>query len=347
MASSEILAYPCDPIHYTETFGVTVLEACACGTVPVLCTADAFGELWGSVGLNVPPPYHEHKDLFVDYVTKVMNDAALREKLSRESVDHAQTFSWPTLHKRLEECLLSRGEKGLPDVKWGSPTVKLNIGCGPNVFPFSGWINYDREDISEFLNRTRDFPVCDEIPAHQRALIPFLNKETVDFRIHDLRNGFSQHPDGSVDAIYLGQIIEHLNPLHEAPKLIKECHRMLKPGGVLRITTPDLDLLIQAYLDKEMDRFSDEFPEFYEGALPNDQLAYVLYGSAGPKSSWDHYEGHMHLYARDTMSRLFQGAGFKPRFFFYDSVGESQCPIMAKEAVDLGMGHSFISEAVR
>ena len=24
--------------------------------------------------------------------------------------------------------------------------VKINIGCGPNIFPFDGWVNYDHAE---------------------------------------------------------------------------------------------------------------------------------------------------------------------------------------------------------
>ena len=355
MATSEVLAYPCDPVHYTETFGVTVLEACASGTVPVLCTADAFGELWGSVGRNVPPPYRDHKDQFVQHVIDVLTDNGLRDRLSRECMGHARSFKWSTLVQKLEACIRSRGKDGLSHVVWSSDPnpvsdaalTKLNIGCGPNVFPFEGWINYDHADFSEYLDGMRASD-ANAVADHQKSLVRFLQGEN-DVRIHehDLRDGFGQHADGSVDSVYIGQVIEHLNPMYEAPRLIQECYRILRPGGVLRITTPDLDVLISAYVDKDMSRFSDEFPPFYDGALPEDQLSYILYGSAGPESTWDHYEGHMHMYNRASMSKLFHDAGFSSPFFFHGSPGESRCPVMKKEAFDAGMGHSFISEAVR
>jgi glycosyltransferase involved in cell wall biosynthesis len=118
MASAEVLAYPLDPVHYTETFGVTVLEACAAGVIPVLCTNDCFGELWGSVAETVPPPYSQHKGEFVAKVVGILNDADTRIAKSSQCVMYARRFAWDLLAKDLEATLTTRGMEGLPHPNW-------------------------------------------------------------------------------------------------------------------------------------------------------------------------------------------------------------------------------------
>ena len=46
-------------------------------------------------------------------------------------------------------------------------------------------------------------------------------------------------PDSSVDAIFCEEVIEHIDS-HAGRLLLKECWRILKPGGVMRLSTPDL-----------------------------------------------------------------------------------------------------------
>jgi glycosyltransferase involved in cell wall biosynthesis len=114
MASASVLAYPLDPVRYTETFGVTVLEAIASGAIPVLCLADAFEELWGTMGYNVPAPYQQHKPEFLKKLIMALN--VEESNINREiRLTYAKNFEWKTLAKNLEAHLVSRGTFGLPN----------------------------------------------------------------------------------------------------------------------------------------------------------------------------------------------------------------------------------------
>ncbi|MEV7120610.1 class I SAM-dependent methyltransferase [Kitasatospora griseola] len=54
--------------------------------------------------------------------------------------------------------------------------------------------------------------------------------------------------DRSVDWVYAEHLIEHV-PLGTAVHWLAEVRRILRPGGVLRLTTPDLARYIDGYLD--------------------------------------------------------------------------------------------------
>lgn len=225
--------------------------------------------------------------------------------------------------------------------------IKLNIAAGPNIFPHDGWVNYDREGIDEYLTYMKNVKDLSRMPLHQQALARWIQGGgSVDFRIHDIKDPFYQHPDNTVDMLCGGQCVEHFNPIYETPQFLKECYRILKPGGLIRLTTPDLDLLIQAYLNNGMDKFADEQPEWYRTAEPSAQLAYIMYGACGPNCHWNSYEGHMFLFTKSSMTAALKEAGFIEIEFYYES-GKSKDPTMQKECVDAGMSHSFIVEAVK
>ena len=56
-----------------------------------------------------------------------------------------------------------------------------------------------------------------------------------------------QFADNSISEIYASHIFEHLSHVNELPATIKETHRILKPGGILRVGVPDFELLCRMF----------------------------------------------------------------------------------------------------
>jgi predicted SAM-dependent methyltransferase len=56
-------------------------------------------------------------------------------------------------------------------------------------------------------------------------------------------------PDDSFDAIYSFHVIEHLSPAANE-RFMRDAHRLLKPGGIYRVSTPDLEFLATEYLQR-------------------------------------------------------------------------------------------------
>jgi predicted SAM-dependent methyltransferase len=92
----------------------------------------------------------------------------------------------------------------------------LNLGCGSRYHPT--WTNID-------------------IVAHGPEVIQ-----------HDLSHGIPL-PDASCDAVYHSAVFEHIRRA-DAPTFLQECHRVLKPGGVIRVGVPNLERLCRLYLEK-------------------------------------------------------------------------------------------------
>jgi predicted SAM-dependent methyltransferase len=91
----------------------------------------------------------------------------------------------------------------------------INLGCGGRFHP--AWINLD------------------VVPAHP-SVHPL-----------DLRQPFPI-PDSTCDAVYHSHVLEHFSK-SGAPLFLRECFRILKPGGIIRIAVPDLEQIARLYLE--------------------------------------------------------------------------------------------------
>lgn len=80
---------------------------------------------------------------------------------------------------------------------------------------------------------------------------------------HDLSQGIPLD-DNSCDVVYHSHVLEHIRR-NDASGFIAECHRVLRPGGIIRIAVPDLERICRAYLEK------------LDGALAGDRAAEADY----------------------------------------------------------------------
>lgn len=90
----------------------------------------------------------------------------------------------------------------------------LNVGCGMCFHP--EWTNVD------LVSHSPSVLACDLTRG-----IPF--------------------GDEMFDAVYHSHVLEHLQP-HDGGEMLKECVRVLAPGGVLRVVVPDLERIAIDYL---------------------------------------------------------------------------------------------------
>lgn len=122
------------------------------------------------------------------------------------------------------------------------PVRKLQIGCGGNLL--SGWLNSD-------LNPVRSMGVY--LATHQDGrrrggVMPDgwgAAHPLKDIIFLDATNALP-FPDETFDCVFSEHMIEHI-PYQDATHLINEIYRILKPGGRVRISTPDLSFLMDLY----------------------------------------------------------------------------------------------------
>lgn len=76
----------------------------------------------------------------------------------------------------------------------------------------------------------------------------------------------------TIEAAYTSHVIEHLQDEHVA-HMFSEAFRVLKIGGFFRITCPDIDLYIRAFLDNDLSFFHYRDHPHYKNTGINDSIA--------------------------------------------------------------------------
>ena len=102
----------------------------------------------------------------------------------------------------------------------------------------------------------------------------------------------------TINYIFCEHMIEHINFL-QARIMLKECYRVLKPGGKIRIATPDLDKYLSLITDSSNinnKKISDFYLDKLFTAYPNDSNA-AFHILNLEMHSW----GHQYLYNNDTL----------------------------------------------
>jgi glycosyltransferase involved in cell wall biosynthesis len=107
MSEAEVLAYPCDPVRWTEGFSNTLMEACYSGAAPVTSDVDALGQLYGGAAVTIHDIKH-NLDKFTDEVVRLLQDSDYRAEINTRSKIRASKFSWQNNARRLEGILKTR-----------------------------------------------------------------------------------------------------------------------------------------------------------------------------------------------------------------------------------------------
>lgn len=179
---------------------------------------------------------------------------------------------------------------------------KLSLGCGPDHR--AGWLNADLGLAGEIhLDAGRRFP----FPVDFFSLI------------------LSEH------------MLEHLTEA-QASVCLRECHRVLQPGGILRLSTPDLARGVQGYLQpaEETVKAREEAGRVsawkYQGRLPSpgEALNDGFY-------LWE----HRHLYDEPDLTAALQAAGFTDIRRYQPGVGSSELTT----GLESRIGDSLVVEA--
>ncbi|MEK6285221.1 MAG: methyltransferase domain-containing protein [Acidobacteriota bacterium] len=110
-------------------------------------------------------------------------------------------------------------------------------------------------------------------------------------------------PDNSVELIYSSHVLEHFSYPIPMIHLLRECHRILKPGGTLRVAVPDARIFLNAYVDPgSFDKA--RFCSLDVGLSYKSKIDYVNFIA---------YMGgeHKHLFDEENLVLVLAEAGFR------------------------------------
>jgi len=150
--------------------------------------------------------------------------------------------------------------------------ISLNLGSGGKGLP--GWINIE-------LMRAPDTTLCLDI----RKPLPFA--------------------DASVGRIMAEHVVEHLDYRQDIPRVFKDWHRILQPGGVVRISVPDGKRFVQAYLSGDNAAWLKLDWDLTSMPADIDSPMHIL--------NWLFHQDGEHLFGYDfeTMALALHKAGFE------------------------------------
>jgi len=154
--------------------------------------------------------------------------------------------------------------------RFRGPGLQLHLGCG--TVHLAGWVNIDLASRARELERPPDLNL-------------------------DVRRGLP-FPAGAARLVYHEHLMEHLT-IDEGTRCLRDWLRVLEPGGVLRIATPDLEYLVERYRGSWREQSWLALPE-YAFIRTRAEMMNVAF------RWWD----HRYLYDGEELERRMREAGF-------------------------------------
>ena len=152
---------------------------------------------------------------------------------------------------------------------------RLHVGCGDIILP--EWLNI-------FYERRQEYG-C-------------LKKGETSFCLN--YNLLKSWPfdDESISFVAGSHFIEHLE-LSDGIKFLKECYRVLKKGGIVRLSCPDLETYAKNYVANNTAFFQDEAIQrgcyFKDAETPGEIFIAKAYDSGGAHKWFYDYESLKHI----------------------------------------------------
>jgi predicted SAM-dependent methyltransferase len=198
------------------------------------------------------------------------------------------------------------GSGDLPEEYFkGDGKVKINLGCAYTMF-HQGWVNLDSIDAA----------------GHAQAW-------KYNFTRHDVKNGLP-FGTGTVDRLFAHHVFEHFT-YGELARLLKECRRVIRPDGAMRIVVPNAEELTFAY--RNVPGLA-HYDEVNEGCAKASTQAKKLWAMLA--------EGHKSFLDDETLLELLEEAGWKVFLTTFRHTDVPAVESILKETIEMTYGRESL-----
>lgn len=195
-----------------------------------------------------------------------------------------------TISEAVNSCVLKLKKTQRIKVDISDGQIKLNLGCGLAVH--RTWINIDGSLNSMIAGLPSLFHSLAYKLSGAREYYSFKKYREIlsenRFIHHDLAYSIPCE-DETVDFIFTSHFLEHLFK-KDAENFLREAARVLKPGGMIRLSVPDLAFAVKLYSQGDKARMLESY--FFVDHNEN------------------YFSRHKYMYDFELLLKMFELAGF-------------------------------------
>jgi SAM-dependent methyltransferase len=160
--------------------------------------------------------------------------------------------------------------------------------------------------------------------------------------VTDIANDPLPFEDASVGVVFTSHTLEHIRR-DRLGFVLSEFHRVLRPGGLLRVAVPDIDLAVRAYVEGDSTFFAaSEIGQADETAPLGGMLASWFYSTRPSEAAGF---GHVHAFDFDYLAWWLERARFGP--VWRSAYRSSVLPELRGDAFDRHPRDSLYVEALK
>lgn len=223
-----------------------------------------------------------------------------------------------------------------------TPRIPNRPAIGDSARAAAAWESLRKNDLTQFLKRFRPLVLLVRYCLHYSGLLirpyvvsSYLRNHTI--RKLQIGSDICQLPgwlntdlypkalgcvtldatkpfpfeSGSFDYVFSEHQIEHI-AFDDALKMLHECHRILRPGGKIRIALPSIDQLLKLFEPSNTEVQQKYVAVRTRECYPGVQNANPCFAINAAFMNW----GHRFLYDRETLKSLLQEIGCTDIQFF-------------------------------